>query len=170
MKNTHLDTSCLELCHILLPIYSRLSLSQPHLSRITAYLKVKIWFLFKHENLTIGNKILWKSGETAPKEQFLLFSSIFSKFLYLKESNYIFISSPEQRSRRAIVIPPASALASASTQMLKFSLKFLRPHYFLILRPICFIFGIMIHIGPKFCAVHPHHPRSYQGQGHRLRI
>ena len=41
-------------------------------------------------------------------------------------------SSPEQRSRRAIVLPPASALASASTNV-KFSLKFLRPQYFLIL-------------------------------------
>ena len=38
-------------------------------------------------------------------------------------------------------------------QMLKFLLKFLRPHYFLTLSPICFIFSMMIHIGPKFCAV-----------------
>ena len=38
-------------------------------------------------------------------------------------------------------------------QMLKFSLKFLRPHYFLTLSPIWFIFGMMIHFGPKFCAV-----------------
>ena len=38
-------------------------------------------------------------------------------------------------------------------QMLKFSLKFLKPHYFLTLSSICFIFGMMIHIGPKFCAV-----------------
>ena len=30
---------------------------------------------------------------------------------------YIFISSPEQRSGRAIVLPPASALASASTNV-----------------------------------------------------
>ena len=37
-------------------------------------------------------------------------------------------SSPEQRSRRAIVLSPASA----STNV-KFSLKFLRPHYFPIL-------------------------------------
>ena len=45
-----------------------------------AYLEVKIWSLFKHENLT-GNKILWKRGEIAPKEQFLLFSTIFSRYL-----------------------------------------------------------------------------------------
>ena len=38
-------------------------------------------------------------------------------------------------------------------QKLKFSLKFLRPHYFLTLSPIWFFFGMMIHIGPKFCAV-----------------
>ena len=46
-------------------------------------------------------------------------------------------------------------------QMLKFSLKFLRPHYLLTLSLIWFIFGIIIHIGPY---------RSSQGQGHRLRI
>ena len=38
----------------------------------------KIWSLFKHENLPTGNKILWKRGEIAPKEQFLLCSTIFS--------------------------------------------------------------------------------------------
>ena len=38
-------------------------------------------------------------------------------------------------------------------KMLKFSFMFLRPQYFLTLSPIWFIFGLMIHIGPKFCAV-----------------
>ena len=38
-------------------------------------------------------------------------------------------------------------------QMLKFLLKFLRPHYFLTLSSIWFIFGMMIYSGPKFCAV-----------------
>ena len=55
-------------------------------------------------------------------------------------------------------------------QMLKFSFKFLKPHYFLTLPSIWFIFGMMIHIGPKFLQYHPHPPRSCQGQGHRLRI
>ena len=32
-----------------------------------------------------------KRGEIAPKEQFLLFSTIFSIYLYFQESNYIFI-------------------------------------------------------------------------------
>ena len=40
--------------------YSRLLLSRFSLSRITVYLEVKIWSLFEHGNLTIGNKILWK--------------------------------------------------------------------------------------------------------------
>ena len=31
--------------------------------------------------LTTGNKILWKRGKVAPKEQFLLFSTIFSIYL-----------------------------------------------------------------------------------------
>ena len=46
--------------------YSWLSLSLPRLSRIAAYLEVKIWSLLKHENLITGNKILWKRGEIAP--------------------------------------------------------------------------------------------------------
>ena len=63
-------------------IYSRLSLSRPRLSRITAYLEVKIWFLFKHENLTTGNKILWERGGIAPKEGAIspLFHNIFNIF------------------------------------------------------------------------------------------
>ena len=45
-----------------LNIYSGLSLFRPRLSRITAYLEVKIWSLPKHENLATGKKILWKRG------------------------------------------------------------------------------------------------------------
>ena len=33
------------------------------------------------EKLITGNKILWKRGEIAPKEQFLLISTIFSIYL-----------------------------------------------------------------------------------------
>ena len=33
---------------------------------------------------------MWKKEEIAPKEQFLLFSTIFSVYLYFQESNYIF--------------------------------------------------------------------------------
>ena len=55
-------------------MYNRLSLSQLCLSRMSAYLKVKIWPLFKHrKNLTIGNKLLWKRGAISP-----LFHSIFN--------------------------------------------------------------------------------------------
>ena len=40
---------------------------------------MKIWSLPKHENLTTGKNILWKRGEIALKEQFLLFfHNIFS--------------------------------------------------------------------------------------------
>ena len=49
-----------------IPIYSQLSLSRLRLSRITAYLEMKIWSLFQHVNLTTGNKILRKRGEIAP--------------------------------------------------------------------------------------------------------
>ena len=43
------------------------------LSRITAYLEEKIPSLFKHENVTTGNKVLWK-------EKKLLLRSNFSSF------------------------------------------------------------------------------------------
>ena len=59
-------------------LYRRLSLSQLRLSQITAYLEEKIGSLFKHRNLTSGNKILWIRGKIAPQEQFLPFSIIFS--------------------------------------------------------------------------------------------
>ena len=49
-----------------------LSLSHPRLSRITAYLEVKIWSPFKHENLTT---------KYCGKEEKLLLRSNFSSFL-----------------------------------------------------------------------------------------
>ena len=50
--------------------YSRLPLSRPRLSRISAYLEEKIFSPFKHWTLTTGINILWKE---------------------LQESNYIYI-------------------------------------------------------------------------------
>ena len=61
--------------------YNRTSLSRTRLFQITAYLEVKIWSLFKHETMTTGNKIMWKRGEIAPKEQFLLFSTLFNIYI-----------------------------------------------------------------------------------------
>ena len=51
----------------------------------SAYLEVKILSLFQYGNLTIGHKLLWKKGDI---EQ-ILFSTIFSIYLQLQESNYI---------------------------------------------------------------------------------
>ena len=53
--------------------FSWLSLSRTRLSRITAYLEVKIWSLPKHENLTTGKKY-------CRKEEKLLLRSNFSSF------------------------------------------------------------------------------------------
>ena len=55
--------------------YSLLSLSRLHSPRITAYLEMKIWSLFKHETLTTGNKIFWK------RDFHLFFLSIFNMSL-----------------------------------------------------------------------------------------
>ena len=77
----------------------------------------------------------------------------------------LLFSSPEQHSRRAIVLGAALAAALASApKMLNFSLKFLRPHYFLTLPLIWF------KLVQNFAQYHPQPPRSCQGQGHRLRI
>ena len=66
--------------------YSPLSLSLLHLSWITTYLEVKIWSLFKHENLT-SNKILWKRGEITPP----LFHNIFNFFNFKDNITYSFV-------------------------------------------------------------------------------
>ena len=50
---------------------SMITVDTPYLD--LAYLKVKIWSLPEHENLTTGKKILWKRGEIAP-----LFHNIFN--------------------------------------------------------------------------------------------
>ena len=74
--------------------YSWLSLFRPRLSRITAYLEMKILSLLKHENLTTGKNILWKRGEIVPKEQFLLFPQYFqyTSISYFKSPiTYIFV-------------------------------------------------------------------------------
>ena len=66
-------------------------ISNNRLSRITAYLEVKILSLLKHKNLTTGKKKLWKRGEIAPKEQFLLFSTIFSIYLTSRVQLHIYL-------------------------------------------------------------------------------
>ena len=54
-------------------IYRWLSLSQPRLSRINAYLEVKIWSLPKQEYLTTGKKYCGKEEKFSP-----LFHNIFN--------------------------------------------------------------------------------------------
>ena len=63
----------LKLHHLSKTNYSWLSLSQTRLSRITAYLDMKIWSLPKHEHLTTGKKY-------CRKEEKLLLRSNFSSF------------------------------------------------------------------------------------------
>ena len=58
----------------------KLSLSRPHLSQITAYLKVKISSLTKHENLTTGEKYNMYCGK---EEKLLNFSSFPQYFQYI---------------------------------------------------------------------------------------
>ena len=66
--------------------YIRLSLSRLRLSRITAYLEMKFWSLFKHENLLTGNKILlWKREGAIPPffpQYFQYISNFRSQIIY----------------------------------------------------------------------------------------
>ena len=88
-----------------------------------------------------------------------------------KQHNLIktFVGSPEQCWRRAIVLPLALAAAALASTNVKVFVKVFKTYYFLTLSPIWFIFGMMIHIGPKFCAVPSSHPpppsHSCLGQG-----
>ena len=61
--------------------YSWLSLSRTRLSRITAYLEVKIWSLPKHENLTTGKKYCGKEEKLLLRSNFSSFFTIFSIYL-----------------------------------------------------------------------------------------
>ena len=60
-------------------LYSWLSLSRLRLSRITAYLEVKIWSLRKHENLTTGIKYCRKEEKYIRRN----FSSFPQYFRYI---------------------------------------------------------------------------------------
>ena len=64
--------------------YSWLSLSRPHLSRMTAYLKVKIWSLPKHEDLTSKINIVEKRNCSSP-----LFHNIFNISLTSRDQLHI---------------------------------------------------------------------------------
>ena len=85
-------------------IYSWLSLSRTHLSRIIAYLEVKILFLPKHENLTTSKKYCGKEEKLRLMSNFSSFpqyfrcisnvkSPIIYKFVKCGCSNYFFLNS-----------------------------------------------------------------------------
>ena len=70
-------------------IYSWLSLSRTRLSRITAYLQVKIWSLPKHENLTTGKKYCGKEEKLLQISP--LFHNIFSISLTSRVQLHIYL-------------------------------------------------------------------------------
>ena len=79
-------------------------------------------------------------------------------------------SSPEQRSRRAIVLPPALALASATTNVKVFVKVFktsLFPNLITDLIHLCYDDTYWSKI---LCSTIPTTLGQDQGQGHRLRI
>ena len=80
---------------------------------------------------------------------------------------HIVFSSPEQRSWRAIVLPPM--LASASTYV-KVFVKVFKTSLFPNLITDLIHLWYDDNIGPNFVQYHPHHSRSCEGQDHRLRI
>ena len=80
-------------------LYSWLSLSRTRLSRITAYLEVKILSLPKHENLTTSKKYCGKEKKLLPSfpQYFRYISNVKSpityKFVKCGCSNYFFLNS-----------------------------------------------------------------------------
>ena len=84
--------------------YSWLSLSRPRLSRIIAYLEVKILSLLKHENLTTGKKYCGKEEKLLLRSYFSSFPQYFQYISNFKSpityifvkcgcSNYFFLNS-----------------------------------------------------------------------------
>ena len=85
-------------------LYSWLSLSRTRLSRITAYLEVKILSLLKHENLTTGKKYCGKEEKLLLRSNFSSFPQYFQYISDSKSpvthifvkcgcSNYFFLNS-----------------------------------------------------------------------------
>ena len=73
-------------------IYSWLPLSRTRLSRITAYLEVKIWSLPKHENLTTGKKYCGKEEKLLLRSNFSSFPQYFQYIPNFKSPiTYIFV-------------------------------------------------------------------------------
>ena len=70
--------------------YSCISLSRPRLSRITAYLEVKIWSLPRHENLTTGKTNIVEKRRNCSKGTISpLFHNIFNISLNSRVLLYI---------------------------------------------------------------------------------
>ena len=71
--------------------YSRLSLSQTRLSRITAYLEVKVWSLPKHKNLTAGKKYCGKEEKLLLRSNFSSFPQYFQYISNFKSPIHIYL-------------------------------------------------------------------------------
>ena len=72
--------------------YIWLLLSLPHLSRITAYLEVKLLSLPKHENLTAGEKYCGKEEKLLLRSNFSSFPQYFQYISNFKSPiTYIFV-------------------------------------------------------------------------------
>ena len=82
-KKTHTHT------HTKIIKIQLLSLSRPRLSRITAYLEVKIGSLPKHEHLTTGKKYCRKEEKLLLRSNFFSFPQYFQYISNFK-SNYIY--------------------------------------------------------------------------------
>ena len=74
-------------------------------------------------------------------------------FYFLSFFTFIHFLARLNNVHRELLFYPRRRHWCRCPQMLKFSLKFFKSHYFLTLSPIWLIFGMIIHIGPKFWAV-----------------
>ena len=72
-------------------LYSWLSLSRPRLSRITAYLEVKILSLLKHEYLTTGKTYFEKEEKLLLRSNFASFPHYFQYISNFKSPITLYI-------------------------------------------------------------------------------
>ena len=152
------------------------------INKLLCYTTVIIAYL-KENTLQIRNmhenKEPFKLNSLVKKKKYENLSRIKKVIGFEKLENTVMeaaiFSSPEQRSGRTIVLPSASALAlaasaSASTNV-KVFVKVFKTSLFP--NPITDLIHLWYNdtYWSKFLrSTNPHHPRSRQGQGHRLRI
>ena len=131
-------------------MYSRLSLSRPRLSQITAYLKVKILSLPKHENLTIYKKYCEKEEKLLQGAISPLFHNIFNISLTSRIQLHIYLLNVVNRisfsSILHICYVEVRISRSISESPLEFEITRVDCIYVMYLSPQSDSIGVLVHV------------------------